>query len=125
MNEMLLREGVAYHGRKREPFTGQANEYFPFKKDPQPIKAIRNFKDGKLHGTTTFFYNNGQKSSEIHYENGVREGIATNWFMTGEIKWVRSFKQNALDGEAITYNQMGEILTHLIYSKGAVVKAIQ
>lgn len=123
MTEMLLREGMAYHGRK--PFTGQANEYFPFQQDPKPLSVTRTFKDGKLHGKVTFYYNNGQKRSEIPYDNGVKEGEATNWFMTGEVQWKRTFKQNLLEGDSIRYNQNGDITTHLIFSKGQISKPVK
>ena len=125
MKEMLLRDGIAYHGRKLKPFTGQANEYFPFKQDPQPLSVTRQFKEGKLHGMVTFFFNNGQKRSEIPYENGIKQGEATNWYMTGEVQWKRSFNQNQLEGDSIRYNQKGEVLTHIIFNKGQIAKAIK
>ena len=125
MNEMFLRDGIAYHGRKLKPFTGQAKEYFPFKQDPQPLSVSRHFKEGKLHGMVTFYYNNGQKRSEIPYENGIKQGEATNWYMTGEVQWKRSFNQNQLDGDSIRYNQKGDVLTHIVFSKGQIAKAIK
>ena len=50
------------------------------------VKAEIGWKDGRKEGTSTHWYNNGQKSSEISYKYGEKEGLETQWYPDGTKK---------------------------------------
>ena len=37
------------------------------------------YKDGKLDGLSTWWYENGIKLGEVHYKNGEKDGLETWW----------------------------------------------
>lgn len=126
MDELIQSpEGLIYHEKSKVPFTGQANEHFPFKLANPPLKVTRNFKEGKIHGLTTWYFNDGNKRLEMFFSEGKKEGPATNWYKTGVVQWKRTFQNDLLQGDSIKYKQDGEIQTHVVYQKGVVVKAIK
>jgi antitoxin component YwqK of YwqJK toxin-antitoxin module len=55
-------------------------------------------KDGKNHGTTTYYYPNGQKEFEANYMNGLK------------------------DGELIDYDKQGKVKSKEIYKNGKRIK---
>ena len=67
------------------PFTGEAVDYYNYDYSER-IKAKINFKDGKLHGTKTSWYNNEQKSEEANYVDNELHGPYTRWYTYGQ-KW--------------------------------------
>ena len=42
------------------------------------------YKNGKLDGLWTVWYENGQKQSEKHYKNGLEDGLVTEWSEDGK-----------------------------------------
>ena len=55
-----------------------------------------NFKDGKLDGLYTDWYENGQKSSEKTYKNGKRDGVYTFWYENGQKNYEGTYKDGIL-----------------------------
>ena len=126
MEELIQsQEGLIYHDKSKTPFTGKATEHFPFQLANPPLKVTRHFKEGKIHGLTTWYFNDGNKRLEMSFHEGRKEGLATNWYKTGEVQWKRTFKNDLLEGDSIKYQQDGQVKTHVIYNKGMVVKSIK
>ena len=50
------------------------------------------YKDGKLNGLCTWWYENGQKECEIRYEDGKQNGLSTWWCENGQIECEGFFK---------------------------------
>ena len=63
------RNGIYYEVNQAAPFTGLVQSSYP---DGQK-KAEGSLKDGKPHGVQTGWDENGLKTSEATYENGVRK----------------------------------------------------
>ena len=42
-----------------------------------------NYKDGKLDGLSTDWYEGGQKKSKINYKGEMKDGLSTYWFERG------------------------------------------
>ena len=47
---------------------------------------LKNYKDRKKHGTSTRWYENGQKKYEQNYKNGEPHGLGTKWYERGKKK---------------------------------------
>ena len=61
------RDGLHYQVNESEPYSGWAKRMY-FRSEQ--IWALVYFKDGKLDGLATSWYENGQKKSETTYKDG-------------------------------------------------------
>jgi antitoxin component YwqK of YwqJK toxin-antitoxin module len=118
-------DGLVWKAFAKNPFTGRADEFYPFQEANPPVKVTRNFKAGKLHGLVIYYFNDGSKRAEIRYMEGKKSGLATNWYKSGVVQWKRTFKDDVLDGDFMRYKPDGELSTHVIYTNGVVTKAIK
>jgi len=62
------------------------------------IQSVETYKNGKLDGERTWWYENGQMKSEVKWKNGIKNGKFTSWHENGQIKNESNFK----DGECIS-----------------------
>jgi antitoxin component YwqK of YwqJK toxin-antitoxin module len=65
--------------------------------------------DQLFTGSAVSFFENGQKKSEQHVQNGVLSGLVKNWYPNGNIKSEESFKDNLINGKNIFFHESGEI----------------
>ncbi len=65
--------------------------------------------DQLFSGAALSFYENGQKKSEQHVQDGVLSGLTKNWYPNGNIKSEENFKDNLINGQNIFYFANGEI----------------
>lgn len=65
--------------------------------------------DQLFTGAVVSFYENGQKKSEQHIQDGVLSGLVKNWYSNGNIKSEENFKNNLINGKNIFYSENGEI----------------
>lgn len=75
---------------RRKGFTGKCEEFYP----DGTLKITKNLFDGKLHGKTFTYYENGR----LHVE--------------------KEFDMNFKTGEEITYTSTGEVKFHALYKRG-------
>ena len=66
------------------------------------IPSKIHYKDGELDGSWTYWYKNGQKSSEQYYKNGIYNGLYTEWHENGQKKLELYYKNGRIDGQAIS-----------------------
>jgi len=59
---------------------------------------VKNYKDGKLDGLYTEWYENGQKVKEGNYKDGKDDGLYTEWYENGQKEFELTYK----DGEIIS-----------------------
>jgi len=57
----------------------------------------------------TFWYENGQKRSEVSYKNGEKEGIWTFWYENGQKMREGSYKNGKLEGLWTDWDEDGSI----------------
>ena len=62
-------------------FTGEAIETF----EQSPTKSVSQWKNGKKNGQTVEFFYNGRKRRLINYAMGIKDGIAEEYRITGEL----------------------------------------
>ena len=84
------------------PFTGRCEGL------ERGFKVEENYKDGKLHGTRTFWSQNGQKSSEENYKEGKWHGTVTQWYKNGQKEYENNFKDGKKHGTQTEWYDNGQ-----------------
>ena len=74
-----------------KPYTGFYTNYYDRVNDQQGY-IEEYYKDGKLNGLSTWWYENGQKELENHYKDGKTNGLSTCWYENGQIEGEGFFK---------------------------------
>ena len=74
-----------------KPYTGFYTNYYDRVNDQQGY-IEEYYKDGKLNGLSTWWYENGQKECEIHYKDEKLNGLSTCWYENGQIEGEGFFK---------------------------------
>ena len=70
----------------------------------EPHGALHSIKDKKpVTGVLVAFHPNGRKKSEINYIDGLREGSAQWWTITGRLKHIRNYHEGELSGSWTEY----------------------
>ncbi len=64
----------------------------------------RTFKDGKRDGTCREYYEDGQKMYEGTYKNGNKDGLNTQWYENGQKMLERTFKDGKEHGLTILWD---------------------
>ena len=150
-----VRNGVIYLPNKTKPFTGNnlckgkdslaRGKIKNGMKDGKWLlwdfknKMILNYKDGKLDGKNTEWYDNGnkkeetdfkddkidgkeiywdergQKRSEGNYKDGKKDGNYTEWYDNGLKKYDINFKDEKKDGEYKKWDDAGKTIWKLVF----------
>ncbi len=106
MRTVNYKDGIAYEINTGKPFTGELLEKHKNGKKESEI----NYKDGKLHGLFTGWYENGQKRFEIKYKNGKKQGVKTWWYKNGKKEFEINYENDKKHGPAINWNKNGQIV---------------
>ena len=77
--ELIDKDGVMFHPKSTEPYTGTVYENMY---DKKWIEG--SYRNGKVDGLWTVWYDNGQKQSITSYEEGIKEGLSTSWYTNGQ-----------------------------------------
>lgn len=114
LNDLERIEGLWVKKGDTKPFTGAFIEYY----DNGNIKGEGEFKDGEVHGLRLMYYENGSKSLERSYKNGISEGASIEYYPSGEIKQEVYFKNGREEGTAKVFYENGNVQAILNFSKG-------
>ena len=55
------------------------------------------------HGTTKWFYSNGNIETKYNYTYGSKNGMFESWLENGEIKTIKFYKNDSLNGPKINF----------------------
>ena len=77
-----------------------------------------NYKDGKLEGKQTTWYQIGEIKSEVNYKDGKREGKSTTWYQGGKIQLEVNYKDGQKDGKATSWYKNGQKKSDQNYING-------
>ncbi len=84
---------------------GRSMFYFP----NGSKEFIANYQNGIEHGVTTFWRKNGYKEIELTYNNGMLNGPKTWFFSNGEKMKQYNYKNNQLEGSSTWWGKSGKI----------------
>jgi len=88
------------------------------------IKSESYYKDGKLNGKWTSWFENGQKQLEVNYKDGKLNGKWSSWFESGQIKSERNYKDSKRDGKSTSWNKNSQIKSEKIYKDDELVEEL-
>ena len=80
------------------------------------IKSKENYKDGKLDGKRTTWYKDGQIESEVNYKNNKKEGKETTWYENGRVKSENNYKNGYKEGKFSVWYDNGQIKSENNYT---------
>ena len=110
--------GVDLEGKEIHMLTGQGY-YLNGKKDSlwiiyhqggnnlENISNINRYKDGKRHGLSKSYYNDGTIKSEWYWKNGIRYGIWKTYHKNGELKLKQIWTHNGELKSEVEYSENG------------------
>ena len=67
------------------------------------------YKDGKRDGEMTSFYDGGSKCVVTHFVDGIQDGDDTGYFRSGKINYTGIYKTNEMVGTWTWFNEDGTV----------------
>ena len=131
-------EKLIYAPNEQTPYTGRSKRMF----GNGQIRGLYSYKDGKIDGLVTEWYENGQKRGEGNCKDGKKDGPVTEWYENGQKRGEGNCKDGKLmscviwkpngekcpvtdlkDGNGITvsYNDHGTEMYRTTYKDGEEV----
>ena len=89
-------------------------EYYPNKQ----LKSKILKKNGERHGTSEWFYEDGQPEQISTYINGKKDGLSTEYFENSESKFKGMFKNGERDGLFEWFYEDGQLKVTTTYTNG-------
>lgn len=111
--EFKLQNGILF--LKSEAYSGKVYSLYQNSKDTLEIKE---FLNGKEHGTWKKFYAHHQLRELRYFENGNKIGILRSWWPNGRKQIVYQFKNNEYNGTCLEWNEQGNLIIELNYKNG-------
>ncbi len=93
LEQINIRNGIAYKVNSDTPFSGVMVEYY----ENGQINRKENCKDGKLNGEWVKYYENGQIESKGNCKDGKLDGEWVKYYENGQIE----SKGKYIDGEMV------------------------
>ena len=84
-SDLVKRDGLFFKKFTSVPFTGRTSG-----------KLQINYKDGKEHGSTEWYYENGQLSVKLTYKDGTQHGPYESYHENGQLKRKATYKDGKL-----------------------------
>ena len=126
-----------YDPDKQRPYTGEVKElhfngrvkdliqYKNGKKHGRSSRWCENgkreeekqYKNGKLHGRSTRWYENGQKASENNYKDAKPHGLWALWSENGLRRTQKHYQDEKLHGRATRWYENGQKMEEKHYQK--------
>ena len=82
-------------------------KWIRYYEDGEKILAAEIYDKGKLHGTRTSYFANGQKRQESNFKAGLLHGMMTEWNEAGEKLAEVPFKEGNIDGKVTRWRADG------------------
>lgn len=83
------------------------------------------YKQGIKYGEWVRFKSSGKVIDYTYNEvNGIREGLTTSYYPSGEIKQTLNHLGGKIEGEEISYTEQGEIISIIYWNNNQTIKEI-
>lgn len=103
-DQLELRDGTLFAKDSDERFTGILTEYFSGTNKRSSIEIL----DGKAHGLSRGWHENGQLEVEETFEQGVAHGQRTRWHANGQKKSEAMIMNGELNGRFTQFHPNGQ-----------------
>ena len=114
MDNLQERGGLWYLPNEVTPFTGHAVSVW----DNSQKRSQGAYKDGKEHGTWTFWNEDGQKWFEGEFKDGKEHGTLTEWHENGQKSAEGEFKDGQRHGTGIGWYENGQKSAEVEFKDG-------
>ncbi|MCA9100093.1 MAG: hypothetical protein KDA63_03025 [Planctomycetales bacterium] len=123
---VVIAEGQYEHGQRHGVWTRwhtAADMPAMFKQAPYnafsaPFVSQATFANGKLEGHWTIFDAKQRRASEFELSDGLRHGMSTWWYPTGEKMMEAFYRDGVIDGEFVEWNPKGEVIRRDNFQEG-------
>ena len=106
--------GLQYQKGGRTPFTGVSVEFYP----DGTKRNIRTWKKGLQDGPLIIWHEETcRKKEEVHYLDGLIDGITLEWFANGQLKSLGHYEEGKKNGLFITWHENGQWASGVIYKE--------
>ena len=102
-----------HSSRDAELFSSQ-----PYRDFQAPFTSQATFKNGQLHGTWTILDSQKRKVSEWEFVDGKRSGVSTWFFASGKKMKETHYTEGLLDGQAVSWDLSGKVVANDVYQQG-------
>ncbi len=106
-----------YLQASREPLTGWVKDLYGDGK----LKALERYRNGLLDGSSTKWYQNGQRMCAGEYRAGQLHGVATTWHENGQKQGESHLVDGKLDGTLTRWDAQGRKVKQQQYRNGSPV----
>ena len=86
------------------------------------VKIVYLFNDTNSMSGKSETYINGKLLSVSIFKNGKMNGVIKMYYENGKIGAVYNIKDNIQDGEAIEYDEDGNVIRKVLYKNGEIIK---
>ena len=101
---IVMRDGLAYDGQGRRPFTGLVFEKFPGGARQTAIEM----RNGKVNGWSRGWFENGKVEVEEYFVDGVSQGTRRRWFDNGQRRSEAQIDHGKLSGLFVEWYDNGQ-----------------
>ena len=113
--EDIVRRGLLFYRKgTKKPFTGSAIKSY----EDGVIEKETQYVDGKRHGTTTRYNEDGSKSSEISFKEDKLDGDRVQYYENGNKSIVTTYIGGKRHGMATSYYREGGKMYEVPYVHG-------
>ena len=113
-SELDLREGVLYFKGKDAPFRGNLIENYG--KDARKLEI--SIQNGRPHGLSRGWFEDGQLETEEHFVEGVSHGLRTRWHPNGAKKSETTIVDGQVSGSHIEWHDNGQLAAEATMFEG-------
>ena len=107
---------MLYVDSKEEPFTGWVKT-----ETNSSISTLGFISKGQKQGVWMAWHSNGQKLSEIEWENDLMSGSFRTWHENGQVGTIGQTRDGEVDGAWKEYYENGKLEAHSINKMGTLV----
>ena len=137
--DLVKREGLYYEKSTNVPFTGKvfgtsvgriikgkkAGEWLFYRDEDGVLKAKYYYKEGRIEGTYSLYWFNGQLMSKGSFKDTKREGQFLSYRENGKLFSKQSYKDGKLEGEQFWYDGDGQLEKTEIYEDGNLIETVR
>lgn len=89
------------------------------------IKMESYYSNGKLHGPSSFFAEEGQLLSKAWFLHGVQQGKSWSYYLDGSLYAIQRFREGLWQGKQEFFYPDGKLKTLMHYEKGQLQGSVE
>jgi antitoxin component YwqK of YwqJK toxin-antitoxin module len=119
--DLVTRDGRLYAPAESTPFHGRLYQNFPSSEEfpTTPVRKLEiDIHDGKAHGRSVGYFDDGKLEVEEFFTNGVSNGLRTRWDQAGWKKSEEMIEHGQLNGRHMEWHPNGSKAVEMTMKNG-------